>query len=75
MAKQQVINTHLQEKNKKIEYELIPSHKYPFNSNKFTTIEELKSKVYKGTTGVIPVRHSQALEELNFILKGNYFTV
>jgi hypothetical protein len=54
----------------RIEYEDIPTHKYPFNSDKFVLIEDIRSKVYKGTTGVIPVRNSQALEELNFILKG-----
>ncbi len=54
----------------RIEYEDIPTHKYPFNSEKIVFVEDIRSKVYKGTTGVIPVRHSQALEELNFILKG-----
>lgn len=59
----------LNEKMHKIEYEQIPTHKYPFNKEQ-VVIEDLRNRVYKGTLGVIPVRHSQALEELNFILKG-----
>lgn len=61
--------TPLNEKMHKIEYEQIPTHKYPFNKEQ-VVIEDLRNRVYKGTLGVIPVRHSQALEELNFILKG-----
>ena len=53
----------------KIEYEQIPTHKYPFNKE-HVLIENLRNRVYKGTLGVIPVRHSQALEELNFMLQG-----
>ena len=52
-----------------LEYERIPTHKYPFQSEE-VTVDELRNRVYKGSTGVLPARQSQELEELNFILKG-----
>ena len=51
----------------------IPTRKYPFVKQEFVSIEELRSRVHKGSTGVLPLRKSQDLDELNVILKGKPF--
>lgn len=48
----------------------VSTHKYPFLHDEYVSVEDLKNRVYKSTVGVLPVRQSQRLKELNFIMKG-----
>jgi hypothetical protein len=48
----------------------IPTHKYPFLHEDHVSIDQLKNKVYKSTLGVLPLRKSSQIEELNFIMRG-----
>lgn len=48
----------------------IPTHKYPFNKDEIVSINELRSRVYHGTMGVVPVRKSQDINDLKFVMKG-----
>jgi hypothetical protein len=48
----------------------IATKKYPFLKDEFISVDELRNRVYHGTMGVFPVRQSQAIEELNFMMKG-----
>ncbi len=50
---------------------MIPTHKYPFlRKDETVTVDELRSRVHHGTVGVLPVRKSQEIDGLNFLMKG-----
>lgn len=44
--------------------------KNPILKDGYVSIDELKSRPYHGTLGVVPVRKSQEIETLNFVMKG-----
>jgi len=51
----------------------LPQHtKYPFarRHDEAVTVDELRSRVYQGTVGVLPLRKSQEIDSLNLMMKG-----
>jgi hypothetical protein len=53
----------------------LPTHKYPFLRDEFVSIDELRSRVYHGTVGVVPVRQSAEVKGLNFVMKGKPLSI
>jgi hypothetical protein len=51
----------------------LPQHtKYPYarRHDEAITVDELRSRVYQGTVGVLPLRKSQEIDGLNLMMKG-----
>jgi hypothetical protein len=48
----------------------IPTHKYPFIHKDYITVDDIRSRVHHGTLGPLPMRQSNEIEDLKFLMKG-----
>jgi hypothetical protein len=53
---------------------LLPTRKYPFVKDQHVSVDEIRKRVNHGTMGVVPVRDSQKISDLNVVMKGKSVT-